>query len=343
MTNAYHSIPELGYQGNRSIESRLDGISVLEGHCNRATVLDLGCAEGVVARALVSYGARLVHGFDVAEERLETARGLFATLPGQESLTYAFLIGDFSDMARFRNEFAAELRKAYDIVLLLGVMHDAEEAVQRTGTKFLSSLLDSHSEIRSFGEVLSTHKGPFPLLHQRGKNYRFGYREFLRKSFRRQMLHANPFTRPRTVRTFLYELIASRKETAIGFRLMLTQINLYPVVLDWMRDSDVRAIRIERENVLRTYISRLVKSATKNPHPTEKIRVPKVEVAHPNLIRQLDALAAANLKCAEIAYQFKNLCVRYESIAVSRDPELERILAFLALPSEPMTARLVPK
>ena len=165
MTNAYHSIPELGYQGNRSIESRLDGISVLEGHCDRATVLDLGCAEGVVARALVGYGARLVHGFDVAEERLETAGRLFATLPGQESLTYVFLIGDFSDMARFRNEFAAELRKAYDIVLLLGVMHDAEEA---EALDFIRELLPVCGEWILIRGGLNRHRAITALLEGRG-------------------------------------------------------------------------------------------------------------------------------------------------------------------------------
>jgi 2-polyprenyl-3-methyl-5-hydroxy-6-metoxy-1,4-benzoquinol methylase len=138
MTQPYHTIPELDYAGSRSAASRLDGIEEMEPYCSGSSVLDLGCAEGLVSRELARYGASVVHGFDFDEGRLGIANRLFVGLEQSGDLNYAFRRGDFKDIVAFCEQFARLLLDSYDIVLLLGVLHNLTGGEAR---KFLHGLL----------------------------------------------------------------------------------------------------------------------------------------------------------------------------------------------------------
>ena len=105
MTDPYHTIPELDYVGSRSAASRLDGIEVMKPYCSGSSVLDLGCAEGLVSRELVRYGVRVVHGFDFDVQRLRIAERLFAGLGHTTNLCYAFRHEDFLDIVAFRKQW----------------------------------------------------------------------------------------------------------------------------------------------------------------------------------------------------------------------------------------------
>ncbi len=116
---------------------------VVAGNSNcRQSVLDLGCAEGVVERELARYGARLVHGVDRYGERLVIAERLFSELATNQELSFSFIQGDFQDIATFRERHKNQLLQSYDIVLLLGLLHTSTEAEALEFTRQMLPLCD---------------------------------------------------------------------------------------------------------------------------------------------------------------------------------------------------------
>jgi 2-polyprenyl-3-methyl-5-hydroxy-6-metoxy-1,4-benzoquinol methylase len=80
------------------------------------TVLDLGCAEGLVAGLFLEAGAAFVHGIDIKTARIEAARKLFGDHPNAR-----FDVGDIARWDHFRRHVGC--LPSYDIVLMLGVYH----------------------------------------------------------------------------------------------------------------------------------------------------------------------------------------------------------------------------
>lgn len=95
---------------------RLDGISDLLLRARKCSVLDIGCNRGMVGLEFALNGAKTVHGFDLYEKGVETAREIFADLRHVESF---FEVVDLtkgpSAMAKFPGP--------YDVVLLLATYH----------------------------------------------------------------------------------------------------------------------------------------------------------------------------------------------------------------------------
>lgn len=60
--------------GDRTIEQQLMGLGPLMAEVRDRTVLDLGCAEGLIAGQLLGVGARDVFGVEIVEEHVHAAR-----------------------------------------------------------------------------------------------------------------------------------------------------------------------------------------------------------------------------------------------------------------------------
>jgi SAM-dependent methyltransferase len=75
------------------------------------TVLDIGCAEGLISFELMKAGAILVHGVDILESRIESAREKFV---GYEA---KFWVLDVAEIDKI------DLLPKYDMVLLLAILH----------------------------------------------------------------------------------------------------------------------------------------------------------------------------------------------------------------------------
>jgi hypothetical protein len=104
--------PELGLFGKWPVERQIRGLeSVLDG-CGGKSVLDLGSAEGMIARCFLERGAALVHGFDRDAARVTTAAALCKHGPHGR-----FWLGDVGMWSAFLKEHAAHLQERYDIVL----------------------------------------------------------------------------------------------------------------------------------------------------------------------------------------------------------------------------------
>ena len=100
-------------RGDRTLDDQMLGITPALAEAPGKTVLDLGCAEGLVGREFAKAGAVDVHGIDVVREHIDTARELCAAFPQMRF-----------DVMHLDN-FAGE--REYDIVLALGVAHKLHE------------------------------------------------------------------------------------------------------------------------------------------------------------------------------------------------------------------------
>ena len=72
----YYHAPECNLFGKWPLEDRLDGLQPVLDHCQDRTVLDLGVAEGAIARQFLSAGARQLHGFELKSSRVDQAKRL---------------------------------------------------------------------------------------------------------------------------------------------------------------------------------------------------------------------------------------------------------------------------
>ena len=106
MTKGWFSIP--GRPGDRTLDDQLKGLDWLLDNCLHKTVLDIGCAEGLISIELARRGALAVHGVEIVPEHVEVANKLRGGLP------ITFEVGDANTWRP---------RRAYDIVIALALLH----------------------------------------------------------------------------------------------------------------------------------------------------------------------------------------------------------------------------
>jgi 2-polyprenyl-3-methyl-5-hydroxy-6-metoxy-1,4-benzoquinol methylase len=101
--------------GDRTIEEQMTGVTPALAEASGKTVLDLGCAEGLVGREFALAAAKSVHGVDSIEDHLACARKQCRGLP----MTF--------EHANLNEWIPPQLENGtiqrYDIVLSLGVAH----------------------------------------------------------------------------------------------------------------------------------------------------------------------------------------------------------------------------
>jgi hypothetical protein len=118
----YSAASEFGLDGKWPPAVRLSGLEALADASAGKTVLDLGAAEGFIARRFLSGGqdggAALLHGFEFVPERVTAARRICARYGNA-----MFWQADLSHWDAFRSAHAEHLLARYEIVLYLGLHH----------------------------------------------------------------------------------------------------------------------------------------------------------------------------------------------------------------------------
>lgn len=94
--------------GDRSLEQQLMGLDQLFAECKGKTVLDVGCAEGLISIALAQAGAVAVHGVEIIKGHVEVGNKLRKDLP------VTLECQDANDW---------KPKRQYDIVIALALLH----------------------------------------------------------------------------------------------------------------------------------------------------------------------------------------------------------------------------
>lgn len=98
--------------GDRTLDQQLMGLDPLFAEVEGKTVLDVGCAEGLISIECARRGAQWADGIEVREDAVQTARKLVRTLSLHGDVTF-----DEGDA----NTYCPQGQ--YDIVLMLAVLH----------------------------------------------------------------------------------------------------------------------------------------------------------------------------------------------------------------------------
>lgn len=161
-----------GRPGDRTLAQQLMSLDWVLDNVAGRTVLDVGCAEGLISIEMAKRGAIAVHGVEIVEKHLPIARELAGDLP------VTFEAADCNTWSP---------KRAYDVVLLLSILHKfknpseraavfaeccADILVFRTPPKFAPTIVDwrSNNERHQIGDVFrdagfkllrGKHDGPF--------------------------------------------------------------------------------------------------------------------------------------------------------------------------------------
>lgn len=97
------------FGGDRTFEQQMTGLDWLAEACRGKSILDFGCAEGLISIHLLKHGAGRVRGVELLPERVKKARALSVTL-----------------MASFETDDANTwdpMGGLYDVTLALAILH----------------------------------------------------------------------------------------------------------------------------------------------------------------------------------------------------------------------------
>ncbi len=97
---------------DRTLKQQLKGLGMLRSQVAGKTVLDIGCAEGLISIYLVDHGAVAAHGIDTRSDFIEDANRLRGDRP------CTFEVADAN---------VWEPQREYDVVIMLAVLHKLED------------------------------------------------------------------------------------------------------------------------------------------------------------------------------------------------------------------------
>ena len=149
MKKGWFTIPGV-QDGARTLEEQLQGLAPMLAECNGKTVLDLGCAEGLIAEACLRAGASRVYGLDNNPALLKVAHSLALDPHRVRFVEQNIDAGpDDDDRACAQS----------DIVLMLAVIHKLREPADklRMWSELCGDLLVMRLPVGSSGEFGSKH------------------------------------------------------------------------------------------------------------------------------------------------------------------------------------------
>lgn len=193
--------------------------------------------------------------------------------------------------------------------------------IQRTGTNYIRTLLDSHPDVLCIGEAfLDWYREPL------------GYPRFRRSGWRRRVGHW--LHRRRQLTEYLDGLYGMPGLRAIGFKLMHTQLIQYPAVGDYLTTRRPKVMHVVRNNVLRTLVSRKLARARNLYHSREAVPPASIRLEPSSLIRELEAIDTEAAAWEGFLRGLEVLRVEYESMLEEPVAECRRMLGFLGVDAD---------
>ena len=110
-------IPGVKSNGYRTLTEQLTNLDMALAAADGKSVLDLGCAEGLIAKTFACKGARRVDALTIVQGEIDIGRTLCDGLPVN------FHQVDLRDFDRWANKNPLTLLPQYDMLLLLSIIH----------------------------------------------------------------------------------------------------------------------------------------------------------------------------------------------------------------------------
>jgi LPS sulfotransferase NodH len=159
-------------------------------------------------------------------------------------------------------------------------------ATQRTGSTWLTDMLDSHPEIESYEEL-------FLPAEDHHRTWGRPDREFFHEYYARQAGRRGRLARTAHAVRYLEELYAPRPETrAVGMKLMYSQLKADPWLLAYIVSRRVRVLHLVRTNLLDVIVSAETAKARSQYHAVESdaVEQPAVHLRPEQLLPELEVL-----------------------------------------------------
>ncbi len=202
--------------------------------------------------------------------------------------------------------------------------------IRRTGTTLIRTTLDQHQDVRCHGELF-TFGGRF--IGARGDKNEFGYRRYLQESFWRRF--RDVINRRRLVEEYLDQVFAVDDHKVVGFKLMISQHEIFPSVMPYLKHHEAKVIHVVRENVLKTLVSRAAKKVTGESHTRTPGGKTIVTLREHRLLSDLEGYERENRFWEQTAAGMPYLRVGYEDFVQDKQLELSRMLDFLEVEHVP--------
>lgn len=210
--------------------------------------------------------------------------------------------------------------------------------IQRSGTTFVTTSLDSHPGILCAGELFKMQRPKGAVEVQDS-----GYRNYLESKFRLRL--ADRILRGRTVRAFLDGFFARAGLDAIGFKLMNNQTyrGHFPMVVPYLIERQVSVIHVVRKNIFKTHLSRLLAQHRRIFHATQRpAMLPRITVPVDDLMRKLSRIEEQGKRLkglfdGHVPY----LAYTYEDFVSDPQAAGGRMQAFLDVPLMALRSPLV--
>lgn len=159
-------------------------------------------------------------------------------------------------------------------------------ATQRTGSTWLTDMLDSHPAISSYEELF------LPADEDR-RSWGPAHQEFFDNYYQGHVKHQWPLTRLFWALKYLEDLYAPRPGTdAVGMKLMYSQLKQRPWLLAYMVLRRVRIVHLVRSNLLDVILSGVTAKARSQYHALASDVVAPSTVTLPanDLVSELESL-----------------------------------------------------
>jgi SAM-dependent methyltransferase len=102
--------------GEVALERQFSGLHMID--VSGKTVLELGCAEGLVSLEMIKRGARLVHGVELRDRALEVARSIAHVTSNNDRMT--FWLGNLTQIPDVLSQ--PGMLDSYDVVTAMAVL-----------------------------------------------------------------------------------------------------------------------------------------------------------------------------------------------------------------------------
>lgn len=173
----------------------------------------------------------------------------------------------------------------------------------RSGSSHLQSLLDSHPDVRCFGEVFSDRVPPDApgFIHSH---------------------HDDPTA-------YLGSLLGEPQESAVGFKLPMNSLRAHPPAGEAVRqDRGLLVIRLSRRNLLAQLVSRRLQAATRISHSIQgDYGETTVEIEPQHALSALRRMEADEAELDGLARDHETFEIAYEEVAAGeRLDDLQRFL-----------------